>query len=230
MSETYTGRCLTEQTVRNIQGNAVNGSSGLTAIAPPELSAILTPGDQYAIETLGSTFGRITGWLFNGTWYGRKSDQQLNRERHQMVDDMIQRNYDEWLANRKDWNRRVRKLPKWAWVRINSFFISSARTSSMLGGRGMPSIFELNGLGYELVVCELAVLYDKAIDEIGWSPDEDSEPGDVLEYAKKHGTTGNQHSVARALVRAHRDGHSLAGTISALAPITGDTDYTKDQI
>jgi len=231
MSETYTGRCLTEQTVRSIEGNAINGSNGLTAIAPPELSAILTPGDEYAIETLGSTLGRITGWRFNGTWYDRKSDQQLERERHQMVDDMTQRNLDEWMANRKDWERRTRKLPKWAQDRINSFFISSARTSTMLGKRGTPSIFELNGWGYELAVCELAVLYNQAIDEIGWTPDDDdSEPGDVLEYAKTHGTTGNQHSVALALVRAHRAGESLAGTISALTPITGDTDYTQDQI
>jgi len=76
--------------------------------------------------------------------------------------------------------------------------------------------FELEGWGYELVVCELAALYAKS----NCADDET-----IDSYAREQGTSGNQHGIAKSLARAHLAGASLAGTVSALSPLTGDPFY-----
>lgn len=169
---------------------------------PPELAAKLSVGDTIVIEQRGS---QITGWRFQGVWYDRKSDEDLERERQEMLDDIERRNREMLDANREDWQRRTDALPDWIKCRIDSFMET--------GGEH----FQLKGWGYELCIAELAVLFE--------APDF-AETAEVNAYCADHGLTGNQFGMARALARGHHEGQYLGGTVSALSPITGDADYS----
>lgn len=81
--------------------------------------------------------------------------------------------------------------------------------------------FESDGLEYELVVAELAVLYDAS----GLA-----ESDAVNGYGREYGTSGNQHGIARLLAGARRNDPewSAAGSVSALSPITGEPFYVKE--
>lgn len=69
-------------------------------------------------------------------------------------------------------------------------------------------------------MAELAVLYDEA----GLA-----ESDAVTAYATEHGTSGNQHDVARLLAAARRNDPewSAAGSVSAMSPITGEPFYVE---
>lgn len=204
MTETFTDRYLDAKTVAKIDQSAVTDTDGWTAIAPVDARPLLRPGARYELETRGGPFGRITGWRIEGRWFGRRSDQQLEAERRQLVEDTDRRHREALDANREDWTRRTVELPHWVRTRLETFL--------RRGGER----FEREGWGYELCVAELAVMYAA-------SGGLDSEQ--VNTYAADHGTSGNQHDCAKALAREHAAGGSLAGTVSALLPLTGDAFY-----
>ena len=169
---TYSDRTLAHVEITGI--DPIRHTAWFDNTPPPELAAILSVGDELDIESKGT---RIVGWRFQGTWWDRKSDQDLERE-HAEHRDAVERESAERLeANRDDWERRTAALPDWIQPRIRHFM-------------------------------------DPA----------------VSDYCRDGGITGNQHGMARALARAHHEDpeRSLAGTVSALAPITGDQDYSGE--
>ena len=206
MTETYSNRYVGLYTVAQINGTAVTSEDGWTAGAPLELAEMLSVGDHYILETLGGPFGQICGWQFNGVWYGRRSDEQIEEDLLKLKTEVIKRHEQVLADNHEDYERREALLPEWVAVRMRSFHER--------GGK----IFEFQGWGYELMICELAVLYDKQE-----KLNRDSE--EISAYSNKHGTSGNQHEFAKSLVARHRNGQSLADTIAGLAPLTGDPFY-----
>jgi hypothetical protein len=206
MSEapSYSNRRVEQQTVVKIEPRAdggawVTGSSGWTAGAPASVAARLGVGSTYGLETRG--FSMVTGWRINGVWVDRKSDADLDRE-HAETMARIERDRRERLeANRQGWTVRSAELPGWLRERLDVF-----------RDRGGEH-FETDGWGYELVVCELAAMY---------YADDFQDTDRINAYAEREGTSGNQHDCAKALARAHHQGLSLAGTASALTPLTGD--------
>jgi hypothetical protein len=208
MSETYTDRHVEWQTVKNIEHGAITGSSGWTACASDDVVARLSVGAEYGVETKGGPFGRICGWNIGGEWITRKSDQQMDREHAEFLDNVKRDRRKQLDKHRAEWIGRTENLPGWLQDRIQTFRERGRET------------FELEGWGYELAVCELAALYAE-------SGGEDSDA--VNAYASEHGTSGNQHDVAKALARMHGDGQNLAGTVSALSPLTGDAFYGGEQ-
>jgi len=204
----YTNRNLETTTVRKIQRYedgtaAITAETGWTAIAPPEVVALLSVGKEYGLETIN--FSLVTGWLVNGKWVDRKTDADLERERQEFVEHMNRERRAQLDANRAVWQAREAALPEWVRSRLEYFRAK--------GGER----FETDGWGYELIVAELTVLYDA-------SGGVDDEAVDAL--AREEGTSGNQHDVAKALARMHAQGQPLVGTVSALSPITGDLFYT----
>lgn len=202
--ETYSNREITHATVTEV-GETLKHDAWFDNEPPKELASLLKVGDQFDIECTGTL---ITGWFFAGSWYDRKSDQLLEAERQQLIEKFAQQRRDELIANRRNWQERTDKLPDWIRVRIESFQAS--------GGKN----FELEGWGYELIVAELAVMYEA-------SNCEDTD--EINAYARKEGTSGNQHGMAKALAKARIETpeKSLAGTVAALAPITGNPDYSS---
>lgn len=204
----YTNRNLETTTVRKIQRYedgtaAITAETGWTAIAPPEVVALLSVGKEYGLETINLSL--VTGWFIDGKWVDRKTDADLERERQEFVEHMNRERRAQLDANRAVWQAREAALPEWVRSRLEHF-----------RGKGGER-FETDGWGYELIVAELAVLYDA-------SGGEDDEAVDA--FAHEQGTSGNQHDVAKALARMHAQGQPLVGTVSALSPITGDLFYT----
>ena|SRR6266702_5905600 len=207
--ETFTDRYLETQTVTAIElgedgSAAVTGSNGWTAGAPAVVAARLSKGSEYDLETRGGPFGRICGWRVAGVWLDRKSDQRMDAEHAEMVAGFDRRRREELAEHRSEWIGREENLPGWLKERIHVFH-----------ERGGEQ-FELDGWGYELVVCELAALYAD-------SGGQDSAA--VMAFAEEQGTSGNQHDCAKALARRHGSGDSLAGTVAALSPLTGRAFY-----
>jgi hypothetical protein len=176
------------------------------------ITAGVRPGDVVIFETvLGS---QVTGARLPGPgdrWLWRRSTDDLIAEHRAMVEGFRRREREQLDANRADWERREAALPGWLRARLATF--------RERGGEG----FELGGWGYELTICEIAVI----LGEHGLDPD----GPEVMAYAREHGTSGNQHGMALALARMHEQdaSASAAGTVSALSPLTGDAFYDGEE-
>jgi hypothetical protein len=174
------------------------------------VAARVQPGDQIVVETvLGS---QVTGlrWPDSDEWIARQSTDELVAEHLEMVAGFRRREQEQLDANREDWDRREAALPQWLRDRLATFHEK--------GGED----FARGGWGYELTICEITVLLlEHDLDEDG---------PEVMAYAREHGTSGNQHGMALALARYHlqEPESSMAGTVSALSPITGNPDYSNE--
>ena len=177
---------------------------GFAAI-PEEHRDLFQVGAEFVIETRGMT--TLTGIQHNGAWLFHKSDQDLAREHEEFVAQVKARDERIWEQYHESWARREAALPLPLRRRLERFRAN--------GGHG----FEVDGWAYELVASELAELYQA-------SGGEDSD--EVNEYAAEHGTSGNQHSFAKALARLlDEDPRAAVDAVAALSPLTSDPDYSK---
>ena len=209
---TYTNRTLKAHTVLSVdtfgesRSITTTDSSGFSITR--ETADLIEPGDQITVETRK---GYITGLQIvgksSGDWQFRKTDEELDSEHAAFLAHIEARNAELLETNRAEWSAREERLPEWLKIRLFTFH--------MIGKEN----FLLNGWGYELAVCELALLY---VESNG------TESSEVAAYAEAEGTSGNQHSFAQMLARAHIDSpnKSLANTVSALSPITGSSFYS----
>lgn len=218
----YEGRSLQAQWVQkreHIEGSdwyAITGTSGWTVGCSKEVFDLLTDGKPFILETIN--LSRITGWIIDGKWYDRKSDQDLKREHEAFVADNNRRHQESLDANRAEWQRRQDALPDWVRRRLEGFHSKSGEK------------FALEGWGYELIIAELAVEYaalgdvirDKDVFEVG-----PYESEAIKTISREQGTSGNQHGMALALAKAHLEdpNRSMVGTVSALSPLTGEAFY-----
>lgn len=151
-------------------------------------------GKDYEVEVCDGS--RVTGLRDAYGWLFRKSDQDLDEDHRKMVEEFDRKDRERLVVQRAAWTAREAALPEWARARLARF--------REAGGEN----FELKGWGYELIVCELAVLY-AAGDQAG-----------VDALAEREGTSGNQHDCAEALAK---HGDRLP---AALSPLTGSADYS----
>lgn len=156
-------------------------------------------GNTYEVETVN--WSLVTGLRDTYGWLFRKSDQDLAEDHRKMMEEFDRKDRERLAEQRADWTAREKALPHVWQQRIQRF--------REAGGES----FELRGWGYELVVCELAVLY-AAGDEAG-----------VGALADREGTSGNQHDCAQALVKWQRAGQADQFP-AALSPLTGSADYS----
>jgi hypothetical protein len=180
------------------------------------LARIKADGTRYDVQTI--LLSQPVGWREAGalSWMWYKDDEQLEREHAEMVAEFDLKRRERLEANRADWERREAALPEWIRKRMEGF-----------RGRAGEK-FEVDGWGYELVVAELAAAYaaEAAALPATGSPSWADTPTSVKLIDEREGASGNQHDVALALARMHLRGESVAFTISALSPITGDPDYS----
>lgn len=208
-------RSITTYTVKENKNGVISTTDGTAFGTTAEASAHLTPGVVFQMEaTQGSL---VTGIKLDGAedWLMHESDEDLEAEHIKMIAAFDEDDRQRMVANRDDWTKREAALPEWLKARLNFFRDKSGEN------------FELSGWGYELAVAELAALYaEHGIPNEGNGEHDDPA---IEEYAHKYGTTGNQHGCAVWLVKQHNEhpDESLAGTISALSPLTGDAYYEK---
>lgn len=201
---TYTDRQIVEYIVESMAHNRLQLSDGWSHPMPPENADKIQVGDILAVESIGTM---DVGWKLDGEWLYRKSDEQLDQERLDMLAENKRKSEEQLEANREDWTRREAALPDAIRIRMDYF-----------RGAAGKAKFEIEGWGYELMICELVVLYLKSdLEDVQF----------INDYAKEHGTSGNQHMLAKALARHLFEGEiDLYGTVSGLAPLTGSPDYS----
>ncbi|NUO57262.1 MAG: hypothetical protein HOV78_11390 [Hamadaea sp.] len=214
--QTYTNRWLEASTVQSLD-NGVLFIGGWGFGASDEQKEMLAVHDTYLVEhdrtmriTGMATIKQAPNGLLVDEWLWHMSDQDLEREHEEFVARMRRRSEETLAANRENWTRREAALPDALRRRLERFRAN--------GGDD----FDREGWGYELVVCELAAMYAA-------SGQTDSD--EINDYARREGTSGNQHDYAKALSRHLTDDPAeqdlIANSVSALSPITGDADYSK---
>lgn len=182
---TYTGRYIIDLTTTEIYGNVVkyqedNGSSGSFPV-PEEFVPKVKVGHYYALELhRGSTVAGVgirdsNGWI---DWIFRHDDWTLWAKWKVEVDEAAAKMRTFVDENLEDWKERLDKLP------------SPLKEELEIEITKDDFVYGYMGFGYCLVIAELAVLYKASG---GVDSDE------VNEYARKIGTSGNQHGMAKAI-------------------------------
>lgn len=204
MTATYTQRYVEYVTVKSVEGG-VNFENGWGTAGTPEVRARLKPGMVVGLEQRGSM---IVGWLVDDEWLMRKSDEDLDAERAAQAAEWAKQKQDHLDASREDWTKREAVLPDWIRARLEHFRATEES----------PGSFDREGWGYELMIAELAVLYEAS---------EGKDSPDIDAFDQREGCSGNQHGMAKALAKVHREDpeYQMAGTVSALSPLTGKAGY-----
>lgn len=203
--ESYTNRRTNTLTVKSIKDGRLNLSDGWSHPMPPENGDRIKEGDTITVESRGTT---DLGWMLDGEWLYRKSDEQVQQERIDMLARFDLERERALEKYRDDWARREAALPENIRLRLDYFREKAGKHH-----------FEVNGWGYELMICELVVLYlASGLEDVP----------SIMEYAKENGASGNQHGCAKALASSLKSGHlvNLYGTVSGLVPLTGSVDYS----
>jgi hypothetical protein len=178
-------------------------STGWTFIrSKADLGRDLSVGEQLEQETVQLT--RITGLRDADGWLFHMSNQDLAEEARKFSEDMHRRDVERLELNRKKYWAWEEALPDWLRARVRRFRDAAGEQ------------FLLSGWGYELVICRLADLFDRGLQE------------EAEQMAKDEGVTGNQWECAKVLAEGRsRHGDVFAVRIpGGLAPITGSADYS----
>lgn len=205
MTETFSDRTLETLVVTRIDkyedsySISTQGSWGFIAPLSDAVKA-LQIGDVIQLETKG--FNTIGGLKIKGKWAFHRSDEHFAEQDRKFMEKFEQDKKDLLEANRKDWAWRTIALPQWLWNRIAKFRENGKER------------FELEGWGYELIICELAAIYER---NGGIDDDE------INDFSRREGTSGNQHNVAKMLVKFKSEDLVVP---AGLAPLTGDKDYS----
>jgi hypothetical protein len=156
-------------------------------------------GEMYIVQSVKGSTPRTVARVVS-----HKTDEDLDREHEEMVAG-FKRDRDRLLEeHREEWTAREKALPKPLRDRLANF-------------REKGRDFDSDGWGYELVICELAVLYSR-------SGGEDTD--EIMAYAHEQGTSGNQHDYAKVLGRMLSDEPEQVGTtVSALSPLGSGAYY-----
>lgn len=187
----YTDRVLRADWVKKIDGRAITGRDGMTALAPQGVVDLLKEGDVYILETKG--FNTISGWIVNGRWYNHKSDQDIQREHDEWQRDIVEKHKTYVEEHREEWTRREADLPDWLQAQMKF----EREANEDFESRSM-------GWGYALVACELAGMYAKmGVDILDKDVYSIEDTDEISEFARTNGTSGNQHGFALALAKRY---------------------------
>lgn len=202
---TYTDRKIEQYILKHKDGGALHPYDGWTAGAPQDVLDLLEQGDAYGVEVQG--FNRISGFIVNGTWYHRKSDQEIEAENQAMLD-KNRREHNELVdRNREDWTTREAALPDWAKNLMND-------ARRIVADQGEDFEYAYMGWGYQLIATELAVLFVEMGDVVKDSERMgrfDEMPEDVQKFESENGLSGNQAGWAWAVARAYLRGDLIQG-------------------
>lgn len=188
----YTDRKLEAVTIKFNEGRSIVSERGWGCSVTEEIAALLPVG-KTAIQE--SRNGRISGWVIDGKWYDRQSDQDLDRF-NQKLKEKITDDYRAYYENNKDrWEAEEAVLPDW----LRDVIEESRKADPEFDTAPL-------GWGYVLTIARLAELYydmgEIILDKDVFSV-RSHEPELISKIAREEGTSGNQHSVALGVAKAH---------------------------
>jgi len=180
---TYTGRYIDTIQVKEITDNRILTTEGSSFPVPKNMLGHMYIGGFYFLELhRGSTVAGVGHGVKKEeiVWLFRYDDHALWSKWKKEVDDAKSKHRAEVDENYSDWIERIDKLPETLRIELTKELANE------------EFVYGFMGLGYCLVIAELAVLY-KASDGV------DSD--EVNAFASKHGTSGNQHHMAIAIAK-----------------------------
>jgi len=175
---TYDNRGLEVFTVKSITGTQVLTTESTGFNVPADVAKLMVIGGSYVLETTRTLeVAGVASVDFNGKlhYLFRHDDLTLWNRWDKQVKDAKAKMIAYVDEHKEDWLNRAEALPDVLKRQLNE-----------------DDMYEYIGYGYILVICELAVMYKK-------SGGEDTE--EILEYARREGTSGNQHQMAIAAAR-----------------------------
>lgn len=181
----FTKRKLQKITVKSVDGNSLTTTEHTGFGLPEWVAPAIKAGDELYLELY--KFNDIGGLMKpNGEYLFHRSDDYFTQRLAEYLAESKRKNEKFYEENHEDWARRTILLPFRYRTRLERFLNEDPDNSF----RKEPM-----GWGYELIICELAVLYE----EHGFGGGTfETEPEPIKEYARKHGTSGNQHECAKA--------------------------------
>ena len=187
MSEnTFTKRRLEQITVKAIDEHGLTTTDHSGFGVPSYVASQVKPGDVLHVEFY--KFNNIGGLLKpDGEYLFHRSDEYFDRKFEEWLAKHKQELEERYEANKDDWQQRTEALPPRYRGRLERF-LNDPESGAEFRKEGM-------GWGYELIVCELACLYQEH--GVGGGTF-DTEPAEIREFASKHGTSGTQHDVAKS--------------------------------
>lgn len=167
-----------------------------------DLSRDIKVGDDLWIETVKLT--QITGLQDADGWLFHLTNQDLADQAREFSERMQREDVIRLEKNRKVYAAHEDALPAWLKARIQRFRDAAGEK------------FLLEGWGYELMICRLADLMDRGLED----------GADRL--ASDEGASGNQWDCAKALAagRAKHGDEFGAALPAGISPITGSADYS----
>lgn len=180
----------------------ITGDHGWTfGRSKADLGRDIRVGDQLWIETVKLT--QVTGLRDADGWLFHLSDQDLADQAREFSEDLHRKDVVRLERNRQKYAAWEADLPEWLQARIRRFRDAAGEK------------FLREGWGYELIICQLADLFDRGLDD------------EADQLAKDQGASGNQWDCAKLLARGRREmGDEVAMLVpSGISPITGSADY-----
>lgn len=179
MTHTFTKRRIEAFTVKSLGTGSVATTDSTGFGVPEYVMPMLEVGKEYYLELY--KFNDIAGILVpeTGEYLFHRTDEYFAISLQKYIEESDRKRKEYYLANKEDWLKRTQALPPRYRTRIERFL---AKNEDGFKEKGM-------GWGYELIICELAVLYEAGFKD---------ENTVIREYSRKHGTSGNQHDVAKA--------------------------------
>lgn len=181
----------------------INMSTGWTFLrSKADLGRNIEVGEVLWQETIKLT--QITGLRDANGWLFQLSDQDLADEARKFSEDIRRKDVERLELNRKKYWAWEEALPPWLRARIQRFRDA--------GGEK----FLLEGWGYELIICQLADLFDRGLED------------EAEKLSEEQGVSGNQWSCGKALAAGRKtQGDDYAVLVPAgISPITGSADYS----
>lgn len=179
MNATFTKRRLDRITVKEVGKGSLSTTEGTGFGIPRYVAPLIKAGDVLFLELY--RFNDIAGLMNeDGEFLFHRTDEYFATQHERFIAEMERKNNERLEKHEQEWQARTDALPERYRTRLERF---------LTGDNGEDFKRQGMGWGYELIVCELAVLYEK-------SDGKDSD--EVNAFAKEHGTSGNQHAVARA--------------------------------
>lgn len=182
----YTKRRLEKITIKEVTETSLTTTEHSGFGVPEHVHTMVKAGDEVWVEY--RNFNEIGGLMSaDGTYLFRRSDEYFKERLENYLAEVKARQAKWYEENKADLETRTEALEPRYKARIRRFLNDPER--------GQEFREEGMGWGYELIVCELAQMYTVS---------EGADTQDINDYAKKHGTSGNQHDVAKAWAK-HSD-------------------------
>lgn len=180
MNTEFTKRRLEKITVKRVDGNSLTTTDHSGFGIPEHVAPAIKAGDELYLELY--RFNDIAGLMTeNGEYLFHRTDEYFSKRLEEYLAESKRKNLEWYEKNKEDLERRTNALSPRYKARMERFLNDPEK--------GEEFRKEAMGWGYELIICELAQMYERS-----WGAESD----EIGTFARDKGTSGNQHDVAKA--------------------------------